>query len=480
MTGLLIFGILLVCVLWPCCEEKSTASREMRKKIVVVGFCLILTTAGAGRHRQAELKITNNELRNYINIQQDIILTGIISREPDVRENNIQLTIQAREININENDSRNIRGKVLVTASRYPEYQYGDELKIKGRIDIPPHIPDFNYTGYLSKEGIYFVMSYPTIDIAGNDRGVFVYAKILALKNKIKSNILQIFSPPQSDVLSAMILGDKNKMPEDFKEKLNIVGLRHITAISGMHITIISVLLMNFLIGLGLWRRQAFYSTLAILFLFIIMIGFPASAVRAGIMGGLLLLAQNMGRLNKASRAIIFACALMLLANPLLLKFDVGFQLSFLAAMGIIFLSSFLQKWLTFIPDSFIRLRSIVVMTLSAQIFTLPVLIYNFGRISTISPLANVLVVPLMPIVLGLGFLVSFLSVLWLPLGKISSFLLWPFIAYIVKIVEWLSRVRWASVAWENMSVCWLAIFYLVLTFLIWLLNKRQRLKLLY
>lgn len=437
--GVLILGMLLISVLWPY------------KKLVVVGFCLVLLVIGIGRYQQAESKIVSK-------YDQEVILIGIVKAEPDIREKSMKLEIE----------------RVLITTNRYPEYQYGDKLVIKGEIKTPPRFSDFNYQGYLAKEGIYSVMSFPEIELIEKNQGNFIYAKILNFKNRIRNNINQDFSPPQSTVLGAMVLGDKSRISASFKEKLNIAGLRHITAISGMHITILSVILMNLLIGLGFWRGQAFYLTLILLILFIIMIGFPSSAVRAGIMGGLLLIAQKLGRMNQASRAIVLAAVLMLLINPLLLRFDVGFQLSFLAAMGIIFLSPFLQKWFSLIPSH--SLKSIVAMTLAAQVFTLPILVYNFGRISLIAPLTNVLVVPLMPVILGLGLLFGLLASVWLPLGKVLAFLLWPFITYLVKVVEETSKWPGASLIWQGASWIWPVIFYFFLLGIIYWLNRRKKL----
>jgi len=190
-------------------------------------------------------------------------------------------------------------------------------------------------------------------------------------------------------------LGDKRRLSEELKEKLNIAGVRHITAISGMHIMILSGVLMYLAMALGLWRGQAFYFALIILILFIIMVGLPASAVRAGIMVFFYLLAEKVGRPKSGSRAIVFAATCMLIANPLLLKLDVGFQLSFLAVMGITYLMPLLQKFLKF---------RLLAMTLSAQVFTLPILIYNFGYVSFAAPITNILIVPLLPFIMGLGF----------------------------------------------------------------------------
>ena len=437
----LIFVISLITVFW------------RYKKLAVLSFCLLFLVLGIWRHHQV--------LANIPQIQeQSINFVGTVSAEPDVRENHTKLTL----------------GEILVTTSKYPEYQHGDKLKVSGKLVIPQEFEDFNYKDYLIKNGIYSVMYYPQIELLGENEGGLVsiiYGWILTVKDKLRVSIYQNLSPPQSSILGAMVLGDKSRLSDDLKEKLNITGLRHITAISGMHITILSVVLMQFLLGLGLWRRQAFYITLAFLILFIIMVGLPASAVRAGIMGGAFLLAKNLGRPSSASRLVVFAAAAMLAVNPLLLKLDVGFQLSFLAVLGIIYLSPILEKFFRKVPD-IIQLRSILAMTLSAQVFTLPILIYNFGYVSLIAPLVNILIIPLLPFIMILGFLAGIAGMIFQPLGWIMSWPAWALLTYLTKVVDWFSQIPLAFITLE-ISWVWLIAAYLILGCFTWRLNQTNR-----
>ena len=469
MLGFLIFGVLLISVLW------------RHKRLVAIGFCLLFLVAGICRHQAVEAGIKNNELRSYNNQEQTLTITGIVKKEPDIRENNIKLEIQSEYYEFGSHNPREISGKILVTVNRYPEYQYGDRLKITGKLKAPQAFEDFNYKDYLAKDGIYSVMYYPKIELlAGkNGRELFsaIYGKILDFKAQLREVIEQNLSPPQSSVLGAMMLGDKSGISMDFKEKLNISGLRHITCISGMHIAILTAILMSLLIGLGLWRQQAFYFTLILIALFILMTGFQSSAVRAGIMGGLFLLAQHLGRMNVSSRALVFAAACMLLQNPLLLKSDIGFQLSFLAMLGIIELLPVFRGWLKFIPEGdFLNLRSILAMTLSAQVFTLPILIYNFGYMSLVSPLTNILIVPLLPLVLGFGFLFGLSGMLWPFLAWILSWPVWMLLTYIVKITDFFSNLSFAA-SFFNISWIWLVISYFVLGLAIYCIVQKQKLK---
>lgn len=477
MLGILIAGLILISVFWPFDKLGASSFGKPRaslgrKQLVVIGFCLLFFAAGAWRHQAAELRITNNELRVFNDREETVTFTGIITTEPDVREKSIKLTIDDLTIET-EAGPLFVSSKVLVTIGRYPEYEYGDKLKIAGKLETPQQFEDFNYKDYLKKDGIYSVMYFPEIELTNKDQGNLFFAKILSFKNKLRESIYQNLSPPQSSILGAMILGDKRKMSDDLKEKLNIVGVRHITAVSGLHVAILASILMTLLIGLGFWRQQAFYFSIILIALFIIMTGLQPSAIRAGIMAGLFLLAQHMGRMNTSSRTIVFAAAVMLALNPLLLRLDVGFQLSFLAMMGIIYLLPVFREWLRFIPEErFFNLRSILAMTLSAQIFTLPILVYSFGRMSLIGVPANILIVPLLYWIMIFGFISALIGIFWQPLGWILSWPAWFLLTYVTKIVDWFSQIPSASLTLE-ISWIWLIISYLILGFSVWRLQER-------
>lgn len=242
-----------------------------------------------------------------------------------------------------------------------------------------------------------------------------------------------------------------------------------------MHIIILAGILMWLGMALGLWRTQAFYFAIAFLILFIIMVGFPASAVRAGVMGGMFLFAEKIGRMKTADRALVFVAVLMLFQNPLLLRYDVGFQLSFLATLGIIYLLPVFQDYLKKIPIDF--LKSILAMTLAAQVFTLPIIIYNFGYMSLVSPITNILIVPFIPFIMIFGFVFGFLGMVWQTLGWIFSFPALFLLTFITKIIDFFSQLPFVYLTIKNISWFWLIIAYSILTIITWRLNQKQKLK---
>lgn len=463
ILGFLILGILLITVF------------GKYKKITVAGFCFLFLTAGIWRYQIVESQIPDIT-------EQNIAFTGIVSEESDIREKHIKLTIKTEAV----------PGKILVSAGRYPEYQYGDKLKISGRLEKPPVFDkgeedksssspfaiarEFNYRDYLKKDGIFAVMVFPAIELVGQNFGSPIYEFLFSFKDKFKEAVQKFISPPQRGILEALVFGDEGGISKAWKEKLNITGTRHIAAVSGMNITIISSLIFNFLLWLGLWRQQAFYLSLVLLVLYILMIGAPASAVRAGIMGILFLTAQHFGRMSAAASAVVFAAALILALNPLLLRLDVGFQLSFLAIMGIIYLqpafSSFFKKLAN---PKFFPLRTTLATTLSAQVFTLPILVYNFGYISLLSPITNILIVPVLAPITILIFVFGLSAMILGPLGYILSWPTWLSLTYIISIIDGFSKLSFVSLILENIHWAWLIIAYLTLGCLTWQLNKKEK-----
>ncbi len=395
---------------------------------------------------------------------KEVLLEGRVIREPDVREDNTKLVVETEE------------GRVLATVSKFSEYGFSDRIKMEGKLLAPPVFEDFNYRDYLKKDGISSVIYYPKIEAIEKESfsGLFslFYGKILDLKEKMRNVLYDNLSPPQSFILGAMVLGDKSRMPSYLKEKLNRAGVRHITAVSGMHVVIISSLIMSLLLGLGLWKNQAFYLALLSVFLFVLFIGFHPSALRAGIMAGFFLLAEKMGRRGISSRILVFVAAVMLLFNPLLLLYDAGFQLSFLAVLGIVYFSSFFRKLFSFIPNYF-NLREILAMTFSAQVFTLPLLVYQFGSFSLATPLANLLILPVVYWIMILGFAFLILGLLSPFLGFILSFPLFILLFYLSSVVEIFS-LPWFSETGIEIHWIWLLAFYAFLFFLVFVLRKKK------
>jgi len=452
---------------------------------IIFGFCFLFLVIGILRFQISEFNIASDRLSRLNGNGQKIVLTGVINTEPDIRD-----TSQNLKVKVPAPGGSALGGDysiILVTTNRYPEYNYLDKIQLTGKLEAPMETDDFSYKNYLMKDGVYSVMGFPKILVLGSEKpNVFekFYSGILFLKDKLRKSIRSNFSPPQSLILEGTVLGNNGVMSDDLKNKLNITGLRHVIAVSGTHIVILSAILMSFLLMLGFYRNQAFYFSVALIWLYIILTGLNASGIRAGIMGSLFMLAQKLGRQSVGLRTIAIAGAVMLLQNPLLLFYDIGFQLSFLAALGIIFLTPIFTLFFNFIRNKFLlknnkdsagsskELLSILSSTFSAQIFTLPIILYSFGNVSLTAPITNLLILPTVPLMMGFGFVCSIIGIFSQTLGFITSIPCWILLTYFLKVMDIFSQ-PWAMKTCENVHWAWLIILYVIIIFTVRFLTKK-------
>ncbi|MDI6733914.1 MAG: ComEC/Rec2 family competence protein [Patescibacteria group bacterium] len=267
-------------------------------------------------------------------------------------------------------------------ASLYPRFEYGDNLKINGLIQKPSTA---EYAGYLEKEKISGVVSFSEINILSRHNGSVLKEKLFKIKNTISESFQKFLNVKEAAFLNGLTLGGTSGLSDDFKRAMSLSGTTHLVALSGYNITILVWITMGIFIYF-LPRRLSFILTFIAIFAFVAMTGAESSVVRAGIMGMLILLAREVGRIYDFRNAIILAALVMVLINPKVLVFDIGFELSFLALLGIVYLRPTLIKIFKIKEDiSFLSWRDNLLTTASAQLAVAPILIANFGNFSLTS-----------------------------------------------------------------------------------------------
>lgn len=438
-----------------------------KKEALIVGFCLLFLVLGAVRLQISEFTIASDALGKLNDAPEKITLVGVVIAEPDVRNSSQKLNVKVG------------RSVVLVTTDRRAQYHYLDAIEITGKLKTPVVSEDFNYKNYLAKDGVYSVMDFPVIQTLPQPHEYtilsYAYEKILFIKSVLVTSLNNNFSPPDDAILEGIIFGNDKNMEASLKEQFNATGLSHVTAVSGTNIVILINILVVSLLALGLWRGQAFYGAVFLIWLYIIMIGFPISGVRAAIMGCVGLTAQKLGRQNASSRVLTMTAGAMLLENPMLLFYDISFQLSFLASLGIIYVKPLIDYYLSVISWEKSRwLLAILSVTLAAQIITLPIIVYNFGRISLVAPLTNILVLPIIEMLTIAGFLTSLAGAISNILGFLFSLPCLAMLWYFTGVLDIFSK-SWAVVIVENVSWIWAVVYYIFLTALVIFLQKLQR-----
>jgi len=193
--------------------------------------------------------------------------------------------------------------------------------------------------------------------------------------------------------------------------------------------------------------------------------------VRAGIMGIFVLLARQLGRASRATNALVFTAFVMLLFNPKILMFDAGFQLSFLATVGLVYINPIFQNYAKRLPELF-GVKDALVTTLSAIITTTPLILYQFGRLSIVAPLANILILPAIPITMAIGFAAGIAGMVSTAIGQIIVWPAWLLLEYMIRIAEVLSSWDFASIELGGFHWILMVVMYVVIWWVIWRYNK--------
>lgn len=394
-------------------------------------------------------------------VGQKVFLTGTIIDEPETRENNEKLVIRTV---LKEVSPRTVleETKVLATVGLDEEFKYGDAVEFSGKLEKPENFvtdqgKDFDYVNYLRKDGIFYLMSYPEIEIVSHGNGNFIKSSLFSIKNQFLEAVDGAVFTPESVLMGGLILGERSSFGEEMRQKLINTGTIHIVALSGYNVTIVAEWIMklfsflpfNFGIGAGIFA----------ILLFVLMTGAQSTAVRAGFLAVIALFARATGRDYDAGRALLFVGVIMILFNPFVLVYDVSFQLSFIATVAVIFYAPRIDKYFLWAPKIF-KLRDIVSVTCAVYIFVLPFILYKLGNLSLVALPANILILPFIPLTMGLGFFTGLLGSIWYALAVPFGYLSYLFLHYELSVIDFFSRAPFAALYFSN--------FPLLLTLLIY------------
>jgi competence protein ComEC len=351
---------------------------------------------------------------------KDVEVRGKIVSEPDKREYYTNLVILVLGTDT----------KVLVKTDVYGDYNYGDIVSASGKLEsienfISNSGIEFDYINYLAKDDIYYQVRRAEVSIVDKSGVGSINGLLFELKKRYLQSLASNIPEPESALAGGITVGAKSSMGKELLEQFRKTGVIHIVVLSGFNVAIVAIFFTYIFGFLGIRVGRAL-AVIGII-LFAVLTGGGATVVRASAMGVLAILALTVRRKYMVLRALMIAAFAMLLYNPKILLYDISFQLSFVATLGMILGMPIILRYMSFMP-SYLKMREIVSATIATQIFVAPLLLYYMGELSLVAILANALVLPMVTISMLMVFIAGVLglvsSVLALPFASVSYWLL--------------------------------------------------------
>jgi len=433
--------------------------------------CFAAFFGGAARYQYAMPRIDPFQVAWYNDRKYDLLVTGTLVEPPDERDNYTNLKLSVESVDTGLGEPLKVGGLLLARVSPDEHYQYGERLRLRGKVLTPPESEEFSFRDYLARYGVHAYMPLASVTRLPGVAGNPLLARIYAFKARALADIYAIFPDPEASLMAGILLGVDNGIPDDIQQAFKNTGTAHIIAISGFNIAIIAgifILLFSRFFG----KRWGAVAAVAGIILYTILVGASPSVVRAAIMGSLSIFALQIGRRQAALNTLGFVAALMALWNPLVL-WDVGFQLSFAATLGLVLFAEPLENLIVRLTSRWLSaekakkvatpIAEFFLLTLAAQVTTLPIIAYHFGQISLIALVANPFVLPIQPALMVTGGMALFASIFSIPLGKLFALVALLFPAYTIRAVEWFNGFPHGVVSLGELSLFWVLVYYAVL-----------------
>jgi competence protein ComEC len=436
----------------------------------LISACVVALLLGAARLQSTLPGSTTSQISGFNDRQYDLLIAGTLVQPPDYRDTYTDLRLQASQVDTGL-DQFKVSGLVLARVGPNQTYRYGDNLRLRGRLLTPPENEDFSYRDYLAREGILSYMSSAEATLLPGTTANPILAAIYCLRDASLGNVYRLFLDPEASLLAGILLGVDSGLPARLEQAFIDTGTAHIIAISGFNIAILAGV-FTWLFGRLFGPRLGALLALPGIFFYTVLVGGGPSVFRAAFMGALSIFALQAGRRQDGLTALAFTAAFLAFFTPLSL-WDVGFQLSFFATLGLILYGGPFQSAAErFISRHFpasdaqklaTLLGEFVLLTLAAQLTTLPIVAYQFQQISLISFIANPFILPAQPLVMILGGLAVFISLFVYPLGQLAAWIAWPLTAYTVRVVELFDSVPHGVIYLGGFSLAFVILFYAAL-----------------
>jgi competence protein ComEC len=416
---------------------------------VGIGFACVVLGLTMG-YFYANASFTGNQFAALVG--QSIDVEGIVSADPVISGRNQVVTIQP------DGFSQSIRASLYTPI---PQLGQGDLVWIRGQLELPENFSEFDYIGYLQRWQVYAQLKKPRVIVLR--RASWNWRKPLLVIRNFVVRQGQVFPEKEGSLIIGMLIGQKQNIPDEVAQAFKTTGLTHIVAVSGFNMTVIATACGALVWYIG--RRTTNILTIIIVVGFVVITGATAAVVRAAIMAIIMVVAQLLGRQYASLYSLLLVSVIMVLLNPRIVIWDIGFQLSAAATFGVLIAFRIKDPEKT---DSF--LIDLLRPTMGAIFVTAPIIVLHFHTFSVIAPLANLLVLPFVTWIMLFGALALIPvigSVFVIPAQMLTTTILY--------ITERLAQIPYASI--DVFAPPYLLIIYYSLLLLYIKYRLRKRLK---
>jgi len=395
-------------------------------------------------------------------VGSSVTLEGIVSDEPDARETSTLIHVSAHSLL--GSTTVPVSAKVLALLPAHALVQYGDEVKISGKLQLPEPFDtglgrQFEYPQYLAAQGVGYEIAFAHLDSQGN-AGNPLKAAAFAIKDAYLRGTRSVLPEPEAALAGGITVGDKRSIGPELTTAFQRDSLVHMIVLSGYNITVV----LNAVARSLAWapRIVQFGGSIFVVIFFILMSGGASSAARSGLMALIAVYARATHRIYLGERALAVVAFAMVLWNPWTLAFDPSFQLSALATLGLILFTPLFSTLFARVPERF-GLREILASTCATQLMVLPLLLYQNGTLSLVSLPANLLALGPVPLAMLFSFIAALGGMLFGPLAAPIALPAYVFLWYIVSIAQFLASLPFAAVSLPAFSAWWMFAAYAVM-----------------
>ena len=358
--------------------------------------------------------------------ETSVQLTGTVARPPVVKSITQKIYL----------DTPDVPGNVYIKTGRYPTYAYGDVVAVRCTLTQPEPFDTFAFDKYLARYNIFTICRQAQLSLLDDRQGHPMMHSLYDIRAWFRTHIRTLWPEPVASLMLGVILGIQDDIPDDIVEQFRITGTIHVLVVSGMHVVIIAQMLTRSLHMVN--SRIRFMIIGGVLCGFCVITGLQASVIRAAIMGMLPLLAELSRRQATMHISLPVVAAAMAIINPYVVLHDMGFQLSFLATIGLVYFQPLCDKACWWVPRQF-TLRETLSTTVAATLHTTPLIIGTFGTFSVVSLAANIVVVPISTIMLFGGTAAIVLQQIVPQLALYAAYVLHVLVSWMLQVITLMS-----------------------------------------